>query len=317
MKAMMYYAYGSPDVLELREIEKPVVKEDDVLVRVHAASLNWRDWHFLTGAPFLARIMAGLLKPRNQVLGIDLAGRVEAVGRNIERFQPDDEVFGGSGRGGTFAEYVCVREDEVQLKPSNTTYEEGAAVGAAAAVALQGIRDMGKVKPGQQLLVNGASGGVGAFAVQIGKSFGAEVTGVCSTRNLDLVRSIGADRVIDYTQEDFTRSGKCYDLVFDATAKLTFSGCTHVLSPNGIYVTTAFSPLLALRGLWISKTGSKRMVPFLAKPPSPADQSFVKDLLEAGRVKPVIDRTYALVDLPEAVRYLGTGHARGKVVITI
>lgn len=314
---MIYHAYGSPDVLELREIEKPVVKEDDVLVSVRAASLNWRDWHFLTGTPFLARIMAGLLTPRNKVLGIDLAGRVEAVGRNIARFQPGDEVFGGSDHGGTFAEYVCVREDEVQLKPSNTTFEEAAAVGAAAAVALQGIRDMGKVKPGQQVLVNGASGGVGTFAVQIAKSFGAEVTGVCSTRNLDTVRSIGADHAIDYTQEDFTRSGNRYDLVFDAAAKLTFSDCAHVIGPNGTYVTTAFSPVLALRGLWTSRTGSKRMVPFLANPPNQTDQAFVKDLLEAGNVKPVIDRTYALVDLPAAFRYLGTGHARGKVVITI
>ena len=318
MKAMVYHDYGTPDNLELQEIKVPAVKDDQVLVKVHAASVNALDWHFLTGTPFLARIMAGgLLKPKQKILGVDLAGRVQAVGANITRFQPGDEVFGGCGSGGAFAEYVCAGQEEIQPKPVNVTFEEAAATGAAAHTALQGLRDGGQIRTGQNVLINGASGGVGTFAVQIAKSYGAEVTGICSTRNLDMVRSIGADHVIDYTQEDFTQSGQRYDLIFDVAATLSFSDCKRALHPGGVYVTTEFSPALALRGLWASMTGDRKLVSRLAKPPNETDWAFMKELLEGGQVTPVIDRRYPLSQVPEALRYLGEGHARGKVVITI
>jgi NADPH:quinone reductase-like Zn-dependent oxidoreductase len=237
MKAMVYYDYGPPDNLEMQEIEVPAVKADQVLVKVHAASVNALDWHFLTGTPFLARIMAGgLLKPKQKILGVDLAGRVEAVGSNVTRFQPGDEVFGGCGSGGAFAEYVCTGEGEIQPKPANVTFEEAAAAGAAAHTALQGLRDGGQIKPGQKVLINGASGGVGTFAVQIARSFGAEVTGVCSTGNLDLVRSIGADQVIDYAQEDFTRGEQRYDLILAAAGNRSVLDYRRALSPGGITV---------------------------------------------------------------------------------
>jgi NADPH:quinone reductase-like Zn-dependent oxidoreductase len=318
MKAMVYHQYGPPGKLQLQEIEKPVVKDDELRVKVHSASVNWLDWHFLMGTPFLARLMAGgLFKPKNGILGVDLAGTVETVGSNITHFQSGEQVFGGSGNGGTFAEYVCVREDEVQLKPANLTFEESAAVGAAASTALHGLRDTGEIKPGQKVVINGASGGVGTFAVQIAKSYGTEVTGVCSTNNLDLVRSIGADHTLDYTQEDFTRNGQRYDLIFDVVAKLSFSDCRHVLNPEGIYVTTEFTPGLAIGGLWTSFVGDKKMAPLPPKAPTITDQVFVKELIEAGKVKPVIDRRYKLSELPEALLYLEKGHARGKVVITV
>ena len=215
MKAMVYHKYGSLDNLELQEVGMPAVKDDEVMVKVHAASVNWHDWHFLMGTPFMARIMAGgLFKPKNMVLGSDVAGRVEAVGANIEEFRPGDEVF-GSAKHGCFAEYVCVSEEELVTKPASVSFEEAAAAGAAASVALQGLRDAGQIRSGQKVLINGASGGVGTFAVQIAKALGAKVTGVCSTRNLDMVRSIGADQVIDYTQEDFTHTGERFDLIFD------------------------------------------------------------------------------------------------------
>jgi NADPH:quinone reductase-like Zn-dependent oxidoreductase len=316
MKAMVYHDYGSPEVLELAEIDQPVVKDDEVLVKVHAASVNWLDWHFLTGTPFLARLMAGLLKPKNEVLGIDLAGWVEAVGANITQFQPGDEVFGTTG-GGCFAEYVCVSEEGVVTKSANISFEEVAAVSGAATPALQALRDHGKIQPGQKTLINGASGGVGTFAVQIAKSLGAEVTAVCSTRNVDMVRSLGADQVIDYTQEDFTQTEQGYDLIFDAVPKRSFSDCQRVLNPTGVYITSEFSPLLALQGQWISMTGSKKMVPLPPKAPSNKDLVFIKELLEGGKVAPVIDRTYPLREVPEALRYLSKGHARGKVVIII
>jgi NADPH:quinone reductase-like Zn-dependent oxidoreductase len=316
MKAMVYHRYGSPDVLELQEIQKPVVNDDQVLVRVHAASVNWLDWHFLTGTPFLARLMAGLLKPKNKVLGIDVAGRVEAVGANVKQFQPGDEVFGSSSHG-CFAEYVSVSEAEVVTKPANMSFEEVAAVPGAATPALQGLRDHGQIQPGQKVLINGASGGVGTFAVQLAKSFGAEVTGVCSTRNTGLVHSIGADQVVDYTQEDFTQTGERYDLVFDVVTKRTFSDCKRALKPQGIYITTAFSPLLVLAGLWYSVIGNQKMVPLPPKPPSKADLVCMRRLLEAGQVTPVIDRHYSLRELPDTLRYLKEGHTRGKIVITV
>ena len=274
MKAMVYYEYGSPDVLELGEIDVPAVQDDEVLVKVHATSLNWIDWHFLTGSPILARIMAGFFKPKNEVLGIDLAGGIEEVGVNVTQLRPGDEVF-GSTKHGCFAEYVCVSEDEVVKKPTNMTFEEVAAVPGAATPALQALRDHGQIQSGQKALINGASGGVGTFAVQIAKSFGAEVTGVCSTRNMELAGSIGASQVIDYTKEDFIQIGEQYDLIFDAVAKRSFSDCKPVLNPLGIYITTEFSPALVLQGFWTSMTGSKKLVSFLAKPPNKNDLFFL------------------------------------------
>ena len=313
MKAMVYHDYGSPDNLALQEVETPVVKDDQVRVQVHAASVNWHDWHFLTGTPFLARIMAGLLKPKTKVLGIDVAGRVEAAGESVKRLQPGDEVFGSSSHG-CFAEYACLSEAHLVLKPATMTFEQAAAAGGAAVTALHGLRDAGQIQPKQKVLINGASGGVGTFAVQIAKSFGTEVTGVCSTKNLDIVRSIGADQVIDYTQEDFTQTEQRYDLISDAVAKRSFSDCRRALSPRGIYVTTGFSPALVRRGQWISMTKSQKMVPMLTDR-NPKDLVLLKELLEAGRVTPVIDRRYTLSEVPEALQYIGKGHAQGKVTI--
>jgi NADPH:quinone reductase-like Zn-dependent oxidoreductase len=318
MKAMIYHEYGSPDNLKLQDVDIPAVKDDEVLVKVHAASVNALDWHFLTGTPFLARIMAGgLLKPKQNVLGVDLAGRVEAAGASVTRFHPGDEVFGGCGSGGAFAEYACVGEGDIQPKPGNVTFEEAAAAGAAAHTALQCLRDGGQIKAGQKVLINGASGGVGTFAVQIAKAFGATVTGVCSTRNLEMARSIGADQAIDYTQEDFTQGEQRYDLVFDVAAKLSFSDCKRALAPQGVYVTTEFSPALVLGGIWASMAGDQKLVSRLAKPPNTEDWTHMRELLESGQVRPVIDRRYALSEVPEALRYLGEGHARGKVVIML
>ena len=318
MKAMLYRQYGPPGNLELREIEVPALQEGQVLVRVQAASVNALDWHFLTGKPFLARVMnGGLLKPKQRILGVDLAGRVDAVGPGVTRFQPGDEVFGGCGNGGAFAEVACTEQDQLQPKPPNVTFEQAAAAGAAAHTALQGLRDGGQIQEGQSVLINGASGGVGTFAVQIARAFGARVTGVCSTGNLDLVRSLGADRVIDYSQEDFTQGEQRYDLIFDVAAKLSFSDCKRVLNPGGIYVTTEFSPILLFKGLWVSMTGGQRLVSQLAKPPNAGDWAIMRELLETGQVKPVVDRTYTLGEVPEALRYLGQGHARGKVAISM
>lgn len=316
MKAIVYTEYGQPDVLQLKDVEIPTPKEDDLLVKVHASSLNWHDWHFLTGTPLLARVMAGLLKPKNNVLGIDMAGRVDSVGTNVTQFQPGDEVFGSTDHG-AFAEYVSVSETNVMIKPANISFEEAAAVLGAAVTALHALRDQGQIQTGQQVLINGASGGVGTFAVQIAKSLGAEVTGVCSTRNVEMVRDFGADHAVDYTQEDFTHTGEHYDLIFDVVANRSFSECKRVLKPQGIYITTEFSPALAISGLLKSVTGSKKMVPLPPKPPNKQDQDFIKELLEDGKVVPVIDRCYSLSEVPEAVRYLEKGHARGKIVITM
>ncbi len=320
MKAMVITKYGSPDVLQFKEVEKPTAKDNEVLVKVHAVSANPLDWHRMRGAPFLVRLEDGLQKPKNSILGADIAGRVEAVGRNVTQFQPGDEVFGGISGGG-FAEYVSVPENKLALKPANMSFEAAAAVPVAAFTALQGLRDKGKIQPGQKVLVNGASGGVGTFAVQIAKSFGAEVTGVCSTRNLDMVRSIGADHVIDYTQEDFTKNGLRYDLILDAVANHSVSDYKRALSPQGICVIIGFSSLFHLfqvmfMGSWVSRTGSKKIGLMLAKP-NKKDLVFVKELLEAGKVLPVIDRRYNLSEVPEAIRYLEGGHAQGKVVITV
>ncbi len=324
MKAIVYTTYGSPDVLQLNDVEKPTPKDNEVLVKVYAASANPLDWHLMRAEPFLARFANGLLKPKNTKLGADVAGRVEAVGRNVTQFQVGDEVFGAISINelGGFADYVCAPEELLVLKPTKMTFEQAAAVPIAAFTALQGLRDKGKIQPGQKVLINGASGGVGTFAVQIAKSFGTEVTGVCSTRNVDMVRSIGADHVIDYTQADFTKNGQQYDLIFDAVGNRSVSDFKRALRPNGICAVAGFTTLarlfqLLFLGAWVSKTGSKKIGLMETAKPNKKDLVFIKELLEAGKVVPVIDRRYPLREVPEALRYLEEGHARGKVVITM
>jgi len=322
MKAIVYTKYGPPDVLQLKEVEKPTAKDNEVLVKVHAASVNYPDWAFVRGKPFYLRLMTGLLKPKNKILGSDVAGQVEAVGKNIKQFQPGDEVFGDISECGfgAFAEYVSVPENALALKPASTTFEEAAAVPMAACVALTGLRDKGQIQPGQKVLINGASGGNGTFAVQIAKSFGAEVTGVCSTRNLDMVRSIGADQVIDYTQEDFTKSGQRYDLILATAGYRSIFDYKRALSPRGIYVSAGGSMAQTyqamLLGPFISMTGTKKMGAMVGRQ-NQKNLVFMKELLEAGKVVPVIDRRYPLSEVAEALRYYGEGHARGKVVITV
>jgi NADPH:quinone reductase-like Zn-dependent oxidoreductase len=322
MKAMVYTTYGSPDVLQLKEVEKPTPKDNEVLIRIHAASANAADWHLLRGDPFLLRLGYGLLKPKKQILGSDIAGRVEAVGRDVRESQPGDEVFGdisGCGLGG-FAEYVAVPEHAVALKSEAMTFEQAAAVPMAAVTALQGLRDRGKIQPGQKVLIHGASGGVGTFAVQIAKVLGAEVTAVCSTRNLDLARSLGADHVIDYTQEDFTKNGQRYNLILAVNGDRSIFDYKRALAPKGIYVVTGGSMTqifqAMLLGPLLPRSGSQKMGNVLARP-NQKDLVFMKELLEASKVVPVIDRCYPLKEVPEALRYLGEGHAKGKVVITM
>ncbi len=315
MKAVVYTKFGAPDiVLRLKEVEKPTPRDNELLVKVHAASINFGDWGFVRGKPFIVRLMgAGLLKPKNTILGSDIAGRVDAVGRNVKQLQPGDEVFGElamSGWGG-FAEYACAPENVLALKPANLTFEEAAAVPQAAVVALHGLRDGGRVQPGERVLVNGASGGIGTFAVQIAKSFGAEVTGVCSTRNLEMVRSIGADHVIDYTQEDFTQNEGCYDRIIDIVANRSMSDYMRALSPEGNYVAVAFKP-----SAMFARGGGKK-AGALAVKSSVEDLVFLKELIEAGKVSPVIDRSYPLSEVAEALRYYGERHSQGKVVITV
>ena len=324
MKAVVYTDYGPPEVLRLEEVAKPAPKDDEVLVKVYAAAANPLDWHFMRGTPLPFRLVFGFRRPKNTFLGADIAGRIEAVGSGVSQFQPGDEVFGdvsGSGLGG-FAEYVCAREETLALKPSNLSFEEAAAVPVAAITALQGLRDKGQVRSGQQVLVNGASGGVGTFAVQLAKAFGAEVTGVCSTRNLELVRSIGADRVVDYTREDFTKGGQPYDLILDAVGNRSVSDYARALGPQGRCVVVGFTTLshllqVALLGAWLSRGGRKKIGVMGAAKPNQTDLVFIKELLEVGKVAPVIDRTYPLSETAEAIRYLEKGHARGKVVIDI
>ena len=317
MKAIVNTTYGSPDVLQFKDVEKPSPTDDEVLIKVLAASANPLDWHYMRGTPFLARLEFGLQKPKNTKLGADIAGRVEAVGRNVTRFQAGDEVFGGMTLNelGGFAEYICAPEALWALKPANLTFEQAAAVPLAAFTALQGLRDKGQIQPGQKVLINGASGGVGTFAVQIAKSFGTEVTGVCSTRNLDMVRSIGADHVIDYTQEDFTQNGQRYDLIFDAVGNRSVADYQRALSPNGICAVAGFTTLARL--FQVMLLGGKKIGLMETAKPNQKDLVFIKELLEAGKVVPVIDRRYPLSEVAEAIRYLEAGHARGKVVITV
>lgn len=321
MKAIQFHRYGSPDVLELMEVEKPVPNENQVLVKVIAASANPLDWHRMRGAPFIARIGEGFRKPKNPKLGADIAGRVEAVGKNVTEFKPGDEVFGAIGSG-SFAEYACAREKSFALKPTNVSFEEAAAAPVVGYTALQGFHHAGGVREGQTVLVNGAAGGIGTFAVQYAKSCGAEVTGVCSTRNLNLVRSIGADHVIDYTREDFTRPRQQYDLIYDAIGNRSAFALRRTLRPGGVCVIAGFTSLALLFGNMalgpiVSKFGDKKVDGMGMSNADKQDLLFIKELLETGKVVSVIDRCYPLSETAEAIRYLEQGHARGKVIVKV
>jgi NADPH:quinone reductase-like Zn-dependent oxidoreductase len=321
MKAIVYCDFGSPDVLKLEDIEKPAPGDNQVLVRVRAASVNPLDYHYMRGTPYIMRMGAGLRKPKVTRLGVDFAGTVEAAGKNVTQFKPGDAVFGG--KFGAFAEYVISSERSLVKKPENMTFEQAASVNVAGITALQALRDKGKVQPGQKVLINGASGGVGTFAVQIAKSMGANVTGVSSTRNVDLVRSIGADQMIDYTKEDFTKSGQRYDVIVDMVGNHSLSAYRRVLNPKGIYVMVGgpkgrwLAPLDRIATMFVySAFVDQEMGMMLAKP-NKDDLALLRDLMQTGKVTPVIDRRYALSEVPKAIRYLEEGHARGKVVITM
>jgi len=326
MKAMVNTKYGPPDVLELTEVERPVPKDDEALVKVHAASVNPADWHLLRGTPHIARLQLGLRKPKETILGCDVAGHIEEVGKNVTMIQPGDGVFGSPFMHGfgAFAERVCVSEELLAPKPANLSFEQAAAVPLAASTALQGLRDHGRIEPGQKVLIIGASGGVGTFAVQIARSFDAEVTGVCSTRNVEMVRSLGADHVIDYTKEDFTHSGQKYDLIFQLAGTRSPSECRRALTSKGILVQISgesdgrwIGPVdRIIKALVLSPFVSQKMASFTVNP-NKEDLRFLRQLIEAGKLTPVIDRTYPLSETPEAIRYLENGHARGKVAITV
>jgi len=318
MKAAVYTRYGPPDVVLIKDVEKPVPNNNEVLLRIRAASVNPLDWHFMRGAPYILRIGAGLHKPKVTRLGVDLAGQVEAVGANVTQFKPGDEVFGVCR--GALAEYACTVEQKLALKPANLSFEAAAAVPVAAITALQGLRDKGRIQPGNKVVVDGASGGVGTFAVQIAKSFGAEVTAVCSTRNVNTARSLGADHVIDYTRENFTKSGQRYDLILAANAYHSIFDYRRALNPNGIYVMAGGGGVQILQsiflGPFLSLLGSKRMRLIFANI-NQKDLVFLKDLLEARKVVPVLDKRYPLSSAAGALRYLEEGHAQGKVIITV
>ncbi|MFC4410101.1 NAD(P)-dependent alcohol dehydrogenase [Chungangia koreensis] len=322
VKAIFYEKYGTPDVLTMKEVDIPQPQDHEVLVKVHAASLNYGNLVLLKGEPFLARFAFGLTKPKYTIPGGDVAGKVEAVGKDVTLFKTGDEVFGDlSASGwGAFAEYVAVPESSLVLKSSNMTFEEAASVPMAAVTALQALRDKGQIEPGKKVLINGASGGVGTFAVQIAKSFGAEVTAVCSTNNVEIARSIGADYVIDYKQEDFTKKAEKYDLIIGANGNHPITAYKRVLKPNGRFVHVGGSGTQMFQtmslGPIISMTGSRKMLGFLQRA-NKQDLLYVKELLEAGKVKATIDRTYSFDEVPEAFRYFEKGHAKGKVVITI
>jgi NADPH:quinone reductase-like Zn-dependent oxidoreductase len=326
MKAIVRDKYGPPDVLELKDIDKPVFGDDEVLVRVHATSVNPADWHLLRGEPYIARLQLGLRKPRDRVLGCDVAGRLEAVGKDVTMLRAGDEVFGSPFMHGlgAFAEYVCVSEGLLASKPATLSFEQAATVPLAAMTALQGLRDHGRIEAGHRVLIVGASGGVGTFAVQIAKYFDAEVTGVCSTRNVEMVRSLGADHVIDYTREDFTQSGQKYDLIFQLAGTRSPSECRRALTSDGTLVLSSgesegrwIGPVdRIIKALVLSPFVSEKMASFTVKPDR-EDLQFLRQLIEAGTLTPVIDSTYPLAEVPEAIRYLEKGHARGKVVITV
>src|SRR5215212_5191811 len=320
MKAIVYTKYGPPEVLQLKEIAKPTPKDDEVLIKVRAVSVNRSDWEGLTGKPLYARI-GGLLRPRQQILGSDIAGRVEMAGRNVSGFQPGDEVFGDIlPRLGGFAEYVCAPENKLAPKPASMTFEEAAAIPQPAVIALQGIRDKGQVQPGQKVLVNGAGGGAGAVAVQLAKLYGAEVTGVDNTGKLDFMRSLGADHVIDYTREDFTKNGKQYDLILDIVAHRSVFAYKRALRSNGRYFLAGGSVPTMLQILFLGpliRVTTGKRVRILVVRSNLEDMVYVTELYEAGKVTPVIDKTYPLSEIPEAIGYVGDGRAQGKVVITV
>jgi NADPH:quinone reductase-like Zn-dependent oxidoreductase len=321
MKAIVHDTYGSFDVLAIRDIEKPVVKEDEVLVRVRAAGLHIGDCFGVRGAPFVMRLVTGVFKPKHGIPGFDVAGQVETVGQHVTRFRAGDHVFGACQ--GACAEYVSTADDKLALKPVNLTFEEAAALPTSALAALHALRDVGSVQPGQKVMINGASGGVGSFAVQIAKAFGADVTGVCSTTNVDMVRSIGADHVIDYTREDFTLGGRRYDLVFDNVENRSLSDCRRALTPTGTLILNSGTGARGIRmlvrlvkPLLLSPFVRQRLRRFLSVP-TQKDLVILKELVEGGKLKPIIDRTYPLHEVPAALRYIEAGHARGKVVITV
>jgi NADPH:quinone reductase-like Zn-dependent oxidoreductase len=322
MYAMRYTRYGSPDVLKLDRVDTPQLGATDVLIQVHAAAANAGDWHLLRGDPFIVRLSSGLRRPKHQILGSDVAGRIVAVGSRVTQFQPGDEVFGDLSESGfgAFAEYVVAPAHALALKPAGLSFAQAAAVPSAALTALQGLRDEARLQAGQQVLINGASGGVGTFAVQIARSLGAVVTAVCSTRNLELMRALGAEHVIDYTQEDYPRQGKRYDVIFDLAAFRPLADNQRALAPGGVYVLGGGSGGLflsvMLTGAWRSWRSGQRLCTFV-KQPTPERLQVVRTLLETGSIAPVIDRCYPLDELPEALRYLEAGHARGKVVIDV
>ena len=324
MKAVVRRCYGPPDVLTLENIEKPVAADNQVLVKVRAAAVNPVDWHYMRAKPYLMRIETGLGTPKNVRLGIDFAGTVEAVGKDVTRFKPGDEVFGG--KFGALAEYLAVAEDgSIVAKPANLTFEQAGSVHVAALTALQALRDRGKIQPGQKVLINGASGGVGTFAVQIAKSFGAEVSGVCSTRNVEMVRSLGADHVFDYTKEDFAQSGQQYDVILDNVGNRNLSDIRRVLAPTGKYILIGgggpdegpwIGVFVGAIKTWVVSHFVEQEMGMFVSGASTVDLETLSDLMEAGTVTPVIDRTYPLTEAADAMRYLEEGHARGKVVVT-
>ena len=322
MKAIVYHRYGSPDVLKYEEIERPTAGDDEVLIKVRAASINPLDWRLMRGRPYFMRLIGtGLRQPKDTRLGVDVAGQVESVGRQVTQFKPGDEVFGACQ--GALAEYACAAESALVLKPENVTFEQAAAVNVAASTALQALRDKGQIQAGQKVLINGAAGGVGTFAVQLARWFGAEVTGVCSTRNAEMVRAIGADQVIDYTREDFTKSGQRYDLILDCIGNRSLSAYRRVLNPKGKYIAVGgpdgrwLGPLAPmLKALMLSPFVSQKLIMLISRV-SKEDLTIISELMEAGKVTPVIDRCYRLSEAPEAIRYLEEGHARGKVVVAL
>lgn len=323
MKAIVYEKYGPPEVLEIKEVEKPAPRDNEVLVKVYAASVAFSDVTIVKGEPFIARLWSGLLKPKNTIPGSDMAGKIERVGKNVKHMQPGDEVYGDlSGCGfGAFAEYVCADEKAVAFKPSNLSFAEAAAVPMSAVTALQGLRFKGQIRPGQKVLINGASGGVGTFAVQIAKSYGAVVTAVCSTGKIDMVRSIGADFVIDYTKEDFTEKEDLYNLIVAVNGYHPIGDYKRVLSPRGIYIQIGGSGAqiaqAMLLGPLISLAGSKKLCSMGVAKPDNRDLIIIKELIEAGKVVPVIDKRYSLSEVPEAFQYFDEGHSIGKTVITV
>jgi NADPH:quinone reductase-like Zn-dependent oxidoreductase len=320
MKAIVYTKYGTPDALQFKEVAKPAPRDDEVLIRVHAVSINDWDWGLLQGVPLANRLNNGLLKPKNKILGSDIAGRVETLGKSAKRFKPGDEVYGDlSGRWGGFAEYVCARESSLSLKPPGMSFVEAAAIPQAAMLAVQGLLDKGQIRQGQKLLINGAGGGVGTLGVQIAKLHGVQVTGVDSSGKLDMLRTMGFDQVIDYTKEDFTRSGQCYDLILDVKTNRSVFAYTRALCPHGVYVTVGGSTVRLLQALllgpWISLITKKRIRMVLLKPNK--DLAYMNELFEAGKLKPVIDGPYKLSQVPEAMRHFGQGNHKGKVVIVV